>query len=168
MIKLRPYQQQSSKFHKKHQVLTCEVVFEFPIPYLLLVHVFLSFNCSSRCKHVEHASVFVFDRRIKYNKTTLFSSTLKLYLRKDKDLLITVDQEKNLTFIYFLRKRDGSQSSHIRICRDAFLKILCLKKDRVLGVMKIHHASGGKIATETRKLEEFAEKKLKLWLLLQN
>lgn len=38
--------------------------------------------------------------------------------------------------------------------------------------MKRHHASGGKIATETRggdrRLEEFAEKKLKLWLLFKS
>jgi len=75
---------------------------------------------------------------------------------------------KDLTYFYFFRKRDGSQ---IRICRDAFLKILGLKKDRVLGVMKRHHTSGGKIATETRggdrKLEKYAEKKAKVMEFVQ-
>lgn len=75
---------------------------------------------------------------------------------------------KDLTFIYFFRKRDGSQ---IRICREAFLKILGLKKDRVIGVMKRHHTSGGKIATETRggdrKSEKFAGKKAKVMAFVQ-
>lgn len=50
--------------------------------------------------------------------------------------------------------------------RDAFLTILSINKDRVLGVMKSHYKSCGSAANETRggnrKLAKFADKQAKI------
>lgn len=61
---------------------------------------------------------------------------------------------KTLTYNYFIRTADKKT---VKVCREAFLTVLDLKKDLVQNVLKVYHSSGQQRA-ETRGSDRKSEK----------
>ncbi|XP_069354794.1 uncharacterized protein [Maniola hyperantus] len=55
---------------------------------------------------------------------------------------------KNMSITYYLYKK--SDKKNVRVCKEAFMSILNIKKDRIWGVLRRSHNSSGALAKETR------------------
>lgn len=55
---------------------------------------------------------------------------------------------KNMSVTYYLYKK--SDGKNVRVCKEAFMAILNVKKDRIFGVLQRSHKASGALAKETR------------------
>lgn len=68
------------------------------------------------------------------------------------------DSRKTLTFKYFIRKaKDGEMVS---VCRETFLNVLGIKRDRVQGVLTRHFRTNGQTAKENRGGDHKSDKNI--------
>lgn len=65
------------------------------------------------------------------------------------------NSKRTRTFKYFIRNSSGTKVS---VCRDTFLRVLLIRKDRLQGVLTRHYNNRGQLATEGRGGDRHNEK----------